>query len=461
VPHPKVKLSDDTGNEVSVTSNRLDVNAYLSDTPTIDIGDVSLLLGGTAASTNADTMDDQTLRVTLATDDTHWGTVGADADIDGVAHGQLRHMANSLVNLTTIQTNTATTSTALSFAVSTTGLPYAEGDGGFLATGVRNDTLASLVSYDNDHAPFQVNASGALYVDIADGGQLDTIIDTLETTLTAIETDQAAIEALLITIDSDTDAIKTAVQILDDWDDSNYANVNLNLAGSDAPTGGGVESGALRVTLANDSTGVISIDDGGNTITVDGTVTANLGTTDNAVLDAMVVNLASIETLLTGIDSDTNNTQGFLSNLSGAQYVDDADWTDSTSKHLLVGGLYQSSMQSVTDGDVAPFQVDANGVIKVAHAITGGADGVTTVSSAGTDVVLGGDVACKKIDIQAQTDNTGLIAVGFTGVDATEATGTGVILYAGDTYSLEMVNLNLIYIDSTVSGEGVRYTYFT
>jgi len=461
VPHPKVKLSDDTGNEVSVTSNRLDVNAYLSDTPTIDIGDVSLLLGGTAASTNADTMDDQTLRVTLATDDTHWGTVGADADIDGVAHGQLRHMANSLVNLTTIQTNTATTSTALSFAVSTTGLPYAEGDGGFLATGVRNDTLASLVSYDNDHAPFQVNASGALYVDIADGGQLDTIIDTLETTLTAIETDQAAIEALLITIDSDTDAIKTAVQILDDWDDSNYANVNLNLAGSDAPTGGGVESGALRVTLANDSTGVISIDDGGNTITVDGTVTANLGTTDNAVLDAMVINLASIETLLTGIDSDTNNTQGFLSNLSGAQYVDDADWTDSTSKHLLVGGLYQSSMQSVTDGDVAPFQVDANGVIKVAHAITGGADGVTTVSSAGTDVVLGGDVACKKIDIQAQTDNTGLIAVGFTGVDATEATGTGVILYAGDTYSLEMVNLNLIYIDSTVSGEGVRYTYFT
>ena len=31
----------------------------------------------------------------------------------------------------------------------------------------------------------------------------------------------------------------------------------------------------------------------------------------------------------------------------------------------------------------------------------------------------------------------------------------------GDTYSLEMVNLNLIYIDSTEDGEGVRYTYFT
>jgi hypothetical protein len=454
-------IVDADGEAATVTSNRLDVNAYLSATPTIDIGDVSLLLGGTAADTGLGTYGAQTLRVTLASDDYQFGAHDDGASSTGSIHAKLRSIFNSLAILPNIQTYTSSTSQVVAHASTTTGGEYAEGDGGFMATGVRNDTLATLVSVDHDHAPLQVNASGALYVDIADGGQLDTIIDTLETTLTAIETDQAAIEALLITIDSDTDAIKTAVQILDDWDDSNYANVNLNLAGSDAPTGGGVESGALRVTLANDSTGVISIDDGGNTITVDGTVTANLGTTDNAVLDAMVINLASIETLLTGIDSDTNNTQGFLSNLSGAQYVDDADWTDSTSKHLLVGGLYQSSMQSVTDGDVAPFQVDANGVIKVAHAITGGADGVTTVSSAGTDVVLGGDVACKKIDIQAQTDNTGLIAVGFTGVDATEATGTGVILYAGDTYSLEMVNLNLIYIDSTVSGEGVRYTYFT
>jgi hypothetical protein len=36
--------------------------------------------------------------------------------------------------------------------------------------------------------------------------------------------------------------------------------------------GGGVEAGALRVTVANDSTGVLSIDDNGGAITVDGTV---------------------------------------------------------------------------------------------------------------------------------------------------------------------------------------------
>ena len=52
-------------------------------------------------------------------------------------------------------------------------------------------------------------------------------------------------------------------------------------------TGGGTETGALRVTLANNSTGVVSVDDNGGALTVDGTVTADAGTgpwpvTDNS-----------------------------------------------------------------------------------------------------------------------------------------------------------------------------------
>ena len=330
MPHPKVKLADNSGNEVGVTDNRLNVNAYLSATPTIDIGDVSLLLGGTAADANAGDMSDQTLRVTIASNDTHFGTVGEAADTDGTIHGQLRAIANGVTGshteLETIDTSLNSIENYTAYQLVTTGDQYSEGDVHTVGI-VRNDTLASLVTDDNDYAPLQVNASGALYVDIADGGQLDTIIDTLETTLTAIETDQAAIEVLL-----------------------------------------------------------------------------------------------------TGMDVDTNAIKGYSLNINN----------------------YTSAIKDAVEG-----------TLTVGHGITGGADGVTTVSSAGTDVVLQSSTACKKIDIQAQTDNTGLIAVGFTGVDATEATGTGVILYAGDTYSLEINNTNLIYIDSTVSGEGVRYTYFT
>ena len=86
--------------------------------------------------------------------------------------------------------------------------------------------------------------------------------------------------------------------------------------------------------------------------------------------------------------------------------------------------------------------------------------GVKTVTSAGTDEALAGLTTCKKVTIQAQTDNTGWIAVGGSGVDATVATGTGVLLGAGDSFELEITDLSSIYIDATVSGDGVRYAYF-
>ena len=95
----------------------------------------------------------------------------------------------------------------------------------------------------------------------------------------------------------------------------------------------------------------------------------------------------------------------------------------------------------------------------VGHNITGIADGVKTVSTVGTDEALAASTVAKLVIIQAQTDNTGLIAVGNAGVDATEATGTGVVLYAGDSIPIPCDNLADIYIDATVAGEGVRYTY--
>lgn len=53
---------------------------------------------------------------------------------------------------------------------------------------------------------------------------------------------------------------------------------DVDVASVPAPlstTGGGTEAAALRVTIANDSTGVVSIDDNGGSVTVDGTVSIN------------------------------------------------------------------------------------------------------------------------------------------------------------------------------------------
>ena len=206
------------------------------------------------------------------------------------------------------------------------------------------------------------DSTGVVSVD--DGGGALTVDGTVTANLSA--TDNAVL-----------DAVAASLSVLDDWDDSNYANVNMNLAGSDAQAGegtisattqrvtiatdddgvahlatiagdttsvdgkitacntgavvlaasdgtdigdvdvasvpaplnvvgGGTEAAALRVTMANNSTGVVSVDDGGGALTVDGTVTANLSATDNAVLDTIDAVLDTIKTDTGTIDSDTD-----------------------------------------------------------------------------------------------------------------------------------------------------------
>lgn len=145
----------------------------------------------------------------------------------------------------------------------------------------------------------------------------------------------------------------------------------------------------------------------------------------------------------------------------GTQYSDaDANADPTGTVAMGTDGINIFALHTDTAGDL---QVDVLTMptTTITHSITGIGHGVKTVTTAGTDVVLAGSTACKKVTIQAQTDNTGLIAVGTSGVDATEATGNGIILYAGDAIELEIDNLADIYIDATVSGEGVRYIYFT
>jgi hypothetical protein len=98
----------------------------------------------------------------------------------------------------------------------------------------------------------------------------------------------------------------------------------------------------------------------------------------------------------------------------------------------------------------------------VGHDTVGIGHGVKTVTTAGADEALVSQITWAKwVTIQAQTDNTGIVAVGASGVDATVATGTGVALSAGAMITIPCDDLKDIYIDATVNGDGVRYTYGT
>jgi len=99
---------------------------------------------------------------------------------------------------------------------------------------------------------------------------------------------------------------------------------------------------------------------------------------------------------------------------------------------------------------------------KVDHTTTGIGHGSKTVAVAGTDVALAASTPAKWVIIQAHKSNTGEIAIGASGVNAEDSPpGSGVLLAAGESVTLAVDNLAVVFIDSTVNGEGVRYTYGT
>lgn len=171
-----------------------------------------------------------------------------------------------------------------------------------------------------------------------------------------------------------------------DYANSNPVAVRLTdtsgdyVSPSGGVTGGGTEAAALRVTVANDSTGVLSVDDNAGSLTVDGTVTANLSATDNAVLDQIELNQDSQTTLLTTIDSDTSDIKTALET-AGGLVVNLGANNDVTNTVLsVVGGGTEATAQRVT------IATDSTGVISVDD--NGGAltvDGTIT-ANAGTNL---------------------------------------------------------------------------
>jgi len=87
--------------------------------------------------------------------------------------------------------------------------------------------------------------------------------------------------------------------------------------------------------------------------------------------------------------------------------------------------------------------------------------GRKVVAAAGTAVAL--EASSRQVAgiiIVAETDNGDYIAVGDSTVIEADATRTGVPLAAGDSVTLYEVDLNDVYIDAAVNGEGVTFLYW-
>ncbi len=87
--------------------------------------------------------------------------------------------------------------------------------------------------------------------------------------------------------------------------------------------------------------------------------------------------------------------------------------------------------------------------------------GRKVVAAAGTrEALVAKATTAKYVIITAETDNTGVMAIGDATVIAALATRVGTPLMAGESVFMPATDLANVYIDATVTTDGVTFTYF-
>ena len=489
MPHPKVKISDDSGNAVGVTDNRLDVNVAGA---TMSTGDITIDSEFPAAATIADdfanpdttsvmsmlmgydssgsnwnrlltgvgVMSPSVLRVTLATDDTHFGEVGSGtaASTTGPVHGQLRYIADKSSNIATSTalsaTHLSTISTLLSGPYETLGsTTYTEGvSPGNVIAAVRNDTLDALADTNNEFAPFQVNAAGALYVTsgadhndavVANGTQImgeAKVIDgsgipntVAEGDATRLAVSRTGIQYTHLTNDSGT---HSAILEEDSAHSSGDYGI-MSLAVRANTLGSLVGTNEDYAPLQVNSDGALYVDGSDSTQPISGTVTANLSSTDNGVLDAIAASLALLDN---SIASGNELQVDVVAALPAGTNA--------------IGKLAANSGVDIGDVDVTSTVHPAgNGTFNSYSRFTA-ATSPTALTDA-TNGVNNTETAAKEVIIQADYTNTGYFMVGDSGATATT---NGIRVNAGDTLILPVANIANIYIDASAGSQHVFVT---
>jgi hypothetical protein len=91
--------------------------------------------------------------------------------------------------------------------------------------------------------------------------------------------------------------------------------------------------------------------------------------------------------------------------------------------------------------------------------------GRITVDESGTPVALSNtSIPCRKVIISAFEQNKDVVTVGDISIIAGEMfddanTRTGITLFAGQSLELEIDNINKLFIDAVIAGEGITYIY--
>lgn len=224
------------------------------------------------------------------------------------------------------------------------GVQYTEGDTDTSITGTAvmwedaSDTMRAVST--SKPLPVVQTGTPGLPTGASTSAKQDTIIGHLD-----------GVEGLLTDIEADTDTL--------------------------AVVGGGTEAAALRITVANDSTGVLSVDDNGGSLTVD-----NAGLTELAA----AINSSKVDVNI--VSSDVAS--------GGTSTADDADFSVGTTAGTIAQGVYESSPTSVTDGDVGAVGITSDRRLKTSTTLD-------TALPAGTNNIGDVDVLSSALPTGAST----------------------------------------------------------
>lgn len=239
---------------------------------------------------------------------------------------------------------------------------HASLDVGVQMLAVRKATPVNLSGSDGDYEPPQID-TGSLWVK---DNNLATVLGT-STLITTTQADNLA---------NSLDGLNTTT--------FNYLYDGTNWDRAVA-TEGTKGAGVLRVNLATDDNAVAALeimDDWDessrakvNPIVGQAGIAAGAGTVGVTVPR---MTLASNDPAVTALEL-----------IDDAIYVDDADWTDDSSKHMLVGGVFETTPQTITAGDVGPIELTTHGAVHVAGDVAHNA----ADSGGGGPVKIGGGPA--------------------------------------------------------------------
>lgn len=119
-------------------------------------------------------------------------------------------------------------------------------------------------------------------------------------------------------------------------------------------------------------------------------VTGDRGMIAMAVRNDTIAALAGTDGDYAPLQVDANGNLYITGGGGESVYLDDADWTNTTSSHTLTGGIYQSTPQTITDGDTGPIQVDANGNQVITGTVTANAGTNLNTSALALDTSVDG-----------------------------------------------------------------------